>query len=147
MRPGLKLVNASRIALGVLALAIAWAGFQVGTHRHTGILRALAEIRQFFGPASNASNVQQLTDRAPPGPKHSVHLSWKASTSAVVGYNVYRRDASGTIKLNAKPIPDTSYVDNSVQAGQTYHYITKAVGSNGAESGPSNEVQSVVPTP
>ena len=30
---------ASRIALGVLALAMAWVGFQLGTHRHTGISR------------------------------------------------------------------------------------------------------------
>jgi len=134
--------------LGVLALGIAWTGFQLGTHRHTGILRTLVEIRQFFGPASkNPPTTQQLTGGAYPGPQHSVHLSWKASASAVAGYNVYRRGISGLTKINSKPVPDTSYVDSSVQPGQTYYYVTRAVSSTGTESSPSNEVHAAVPSP
>jgi hypothetical protein len=34
---------ASRIALRVLALAMAWVGFQLGIHRRTGIFRMLAQ--------------------------------------------------------------------------------------------------------
>jgi hypothetical protein len=30
------------IVFGVFALLVAWIGFQLGTHRHTGILRTLA---------------------------------------------------------------------------------------------------------
>ncbi len=140
-------MNASRIALGVLVLGIAWTGFQLGMHRHTGILRTLAEIRHFRTPALTSSNTQQLTGSASPGPQHSVHLFWKASRSAVAGYNVYRRGTSGIARINSKPVPDTSYVDNSVLPGQTYYYVTKAVSSTGTESGPSNEVQAVVPSP
>jgi len=142
----LNLMKALRIALGVLALGIAWMGFQFGTHRHTGILRTLAEIRQFSGPASNSSNAQQPRETASPGPQHSVHLFWKASTSAVAGYNVYRHSAAGITRINSKPVPEASYVDNSVLPGQTYYYVTKAVSSTGTESGPSNEIQAVVPS-
>lgn len=41
----------------------------------------------------------------------------------------------------------TSYVDGSVQAGQTYYYVVTAVDTNGAESVYSNQVQAVIPSP
>jgi hypothetical protein len=146
-RPWLKSANAWKIVLALLALAIVWMGFRLGTHRHTGILRTLAEIRQFSGHAWTSSDARQQNVSASPGPQHSVHLSWKASTSAVAGYNVYRRGTSGLIKVNSEPVTGTSYVDSSVQPGQTYYYVTKAVSSTGTESRPSNEVQAVVPSP
>jgi len=40
-----------------------------------------------------------------------------------------------------------NYSDSTVQAGQTYYYATTAVDSSGSESGYSNKVQVVVPTP
>lgn len=146
MRPWLRSVNASKIVLAALALAIAWMGFQLGTHRHTGILRTVAEIRQFLSHASNSSDARQLRS-ASPGTQHSVHLSWKPSTSAVAGYNVYRRGTTGLIKINSEPVAGTSYVDSLVQPGQTYYYVAKAVGPSGTESRPSNEVRAVVPSP
>src|SRR5207245_4300237 len=125
--------------------------FQHATHRHTGILRTFAAARQIFTRTLEPS-LGQLPDAkvdptAPPaGPQHSVHLSWKASTSTVVGYNVYRRDTTGPpIRLNTRPINDTSYVDTSVQPGKTYFYFAKGVNSSGRESVPSNEVQAVIP--
>jgi hypothetical protein len=45
----------------------------------------------------------------------------------VIGYNVYRRGTSGVVKLNLEPVTGTSYVDRTVQPGQTYFYMTKAV--------------------
>ena len=135
------------IVLGVLALVVAWIGFQLGTHRHTGILRALANAKHFLSEASTSANVQQRSASTPAGPQHSVNLSWKASTSPVVGYNVYRRGSSGVVKLNSEPVTATSYVDRTVQPGQTYFYVTKAVNAKGAESAPSNEVRADVPTP
>src|SRR5271167_2179344 len=118
----LKSTKASTIALGVLALLVAWIGFQLGTHRHTGI-------------------------SAPAAKQHSVNLSWKASTSAVVGYNVYRRGTSGLVKLNSVPVAGTSYVDSTVQPGQTYYYMTKAVNAKGTESTASNEIRADIPSP
>jgi hypothetical protein len=143
----LKSVNAARIVLGLLALPVAWIGFKLGTHRHTGILRTLAEIKPFLRRASNSSQEHAAAGSASPGPPHSVHLSWRASTSAVAGYNVYRRGISATIKVNSEPVAGTNYVDGAVQPGQTYYYVTKAVSPAGTESRPSNEVLVVVPSP
>jgi fibronectin type 3 domain-containing protein len=42
---------------------------------------------------------------------------------------------------------DTTYTDSSVQAGQTYFYVTTAVDGSGKESANSNQTQAVVPTP
>ncbi len=80
---------------------------------------------------------------------HSATLSWTASTSSVVGYNVYRATQSGGpyTMINAAPQPGTSYADLSVQAGQTYYYVLTAVDSSGTESVNSNEVTAVVPSP
>jgi hypothetical protein len=83
-----------------------------------------------------------------PTPKHSVSLSWKASTSSGVRYNVYRRALTGDpLKVNSDPIPDTTYIDPSVQAGQTYFYTAKAIDSRGTPSVTSNEVKVVIPSP
>ena len=80
---------------------------------------------------------------------HIVDLSWTASTSVVAGYNIYRGTVSGGpyTRINASLEPATLYTDSAVQAGQTYYYVTAAVDSSGVESGYSNVVQAVVPTP
>jgi fibronectin type 3 domain-containing protein len=65
----------------------------------------------------------------------------------VVGYNVYRRGTSGVLKLNLEPVTGTSYVDRTVQPGQTYFYVTKAVNARGTESSTSNEVRADIPSP
>jgi hypothetical protein len=138
---------ASRIALGALALAMAWVSFQLGTHRHTGILRMLAQGKHFLSNSLASPDLQQRSAKASTGPQHNVNLSWKPSTSAVVGYNVYRRGTSGVVKVNSAPVTGTSFVDNTVQPGQTYFYVTKAVNAKGAESTPSNEVRADIPSP
>jgi hypothetical protein len=145
MRPRSKLSNASKATLGLLLLAIPWVAFLVGTHRDTGILRALLEAKHFLNDVLMSAGAQQQKASGPPGPQHKVSLSWKASTSAIVGYNVYRRGTSGVVKLNLEPILGTTYVDSTVQSGQTYFYVTKAVKAGGAESTPSNEVRVDIP--
>jgi hypothetical protein len=77
-----------------------------------------------------------------------VALSWNASTSqGVVGYNAYRSTTSGGpyTKLNSSLIPTTSYIDQTVQSGLTYFYVTTAVNSQGMESVYSNEAAATVP--
>ena len=147
MRPSSKSAKAAVIGLGVLALVATWIGFQLGTHRHTGILRTLTQARHFIAEGSAFSNVQQRDASAPAGRQHRVNLSWKASTSAVVGYNVYRRGASGVVKLNSEPVTGTTYVDRTVQLGQTYFYVIKAVNAKGGESTASNEIRADIPSP
>jgi hypothetical protein len=78
---------------------------------------------------------------------HSVLLSWTASSSAVVGYNIYRGTVSGGpyTKLNSSAEPATTYTDNTIQAGVHYFYATTAVDMDGVESGYSNEASAVAP--
>ena len=103
----------------------------------------------FTSNASNSSAQQSLTGSGTPAPQHSVALSWNASsTSTVVGYNIYRGVKTGgpysqVTSLNA----DTTFIDTSVQAGQTYFYVTTAVDGAGKESAFSNQTQAAVPTP
>src|SRR5215510_5749225 len=77
----------------------------------------------------------------------SVNLAWDASPDLyVVGYNVYRSLQSGVFAsapLNSTPVAMTSFTDASLQSG-TYYYIVRAVGLNGAESLPSNELQVII---
>jgi len=80
---------------------------------------------------------------------HSVTLSWVASTSTVVGYNIYRSSVSGGpyALLNSTPNVGLGYTDTAVTAGQTYYYVVTAVDANGVESVVSNEVSVIIPTP
>ena len=80
--------------------------------------------------------------------KHTVVLSWTASTTPQVKYNIYR----GTehlgpypTKLNSNPQTLTTFTDSSVQNGAIYYYVVTAVDTQSVESGYSNEVQAVIP--
>ena len=96
---------------------------------------------------------QRVRDSSPErhrsaAPQHSVALSWNPSSSSVVGYNVYRGTTTGgpyskITSMNA----DTTFMDSSVQSGQTYFYVTTAVDGSGKESANSNQTQAVIPTP
>ena len=109
-----------------------YAGFTGGT----GGLTAIQEIITWTYASSAPS-------------AHSVTVNWVASTSVVVGYNVYRTTQAGGpyTKLNSSPIGPTSYTDTTAQAGQTYFYVVTGVDANGVESGVSNQAQAVVPYP
>jgi RHS repeat-associated protein len=67
-----------------------------------------------------------------------VSLTWTASPSTdVVGYNVYRKKSSAggqAPKINAYPIPATTYVDEGLENEVTYKYWVKAVDVSGNES-------------
>jgi len=78
-----------------------------------------------------------------------VDLAWTASTSVVVGYNVYRSTTKGGpyIIVNLTLIPGLVFTDNTVAGGQTYYYVATAVDANGLESVYSNEAQAIVPFP
>jgi hypothetical protein len=87
---------------------------------------------------------------SPPPVQHSVSLTWTASSSPnISGYKLYQGTASGGPyrQIDATLITGTSYVDNSVSAGQTYFYVTTSVDNNNVESGYSNEAMAVVPKP
>jgi fibronectin type 3 domain-containing protein len=76
-------------------------------------------------------------------------LSWIASPSTVIGYNVYRATISGGpyTRLNSSLIPTTQYSDVNVQSGQTYYYVVTAMDSSNMESSYSNQSSATIPTP
>ncbi len=78
---------------------------------------------------------------------HDVVLSWDASSSAVVRYNVYRSTPGhGYNLLNSTSSSKNTYTDSDVSAGATYTYRVTAVDSAGLESAPTHSVTVVVPT-
>lgn len=79
---------------------------------------------------------------------HTVSLSWTASTTSAVTYNVYRATTSGgyTTPLNSAPISSTSFSDCTVTDGQTYYYVIRAVDGSGNQSVNSGEVAAAIPS-
>ena len=111
---------------------------------------SVVTVQRIVNAALGAACVVDGSSPPPPPPSHSVTLNWVASTTPNVSYNVYRSTTSGgpySTKLNASPIAGLSYVDNAVQAGQTYYYVVTAVDGSGNESVPSVQAIATVPTP
>jgi hypothetical protein len=102
----------------------------------------------FTSNATNGPNTEALSGTGQTGISHSVSLGWTASSSTVVGYNVYRGSTSGgPYSLVNSSDPNVTYSDATVQAGQTYFYVVTAVDSQGTESVYSNQAQATVPSP
>jgi len=74
-------------------------------------------------------------------------LVWRQSEAPdLAGYIVYRKGATGDyVRLTAKPIAATNYVDTAVVSGQAYDYRVTAIDQTGNESAPSAEVHVAVP--
>jgi hypothetical protein len=102
----------------------------------------------FTSNASNASLAESLTGTGAAATQHSVHLTWTASAN-VSGYNVYRGTVSGGpyTMINSSLDATTAYTDSTVISGQTYYYVVTAVNSSSQESGYSNVIKAVIPTP
>jgi len=101
----------------------------------------------FDSDATNSPSTETLTGSGTQASQHSVALSWDASTSQVIGYNVYRRTGSSGsyTKLNPSLNTTTNYTDTSVQSGQTYDYVTTAVDVSSVESAYSNQATAAIP--
>jgi hypothetical protein len=78
---------------------------------------------------------------------HTVTLTWKASSSQVAGYNVYRSVTPGGnyLKMNSSLVQGLTYTDNTVVSGVTYYYVTRAVDDRGYEGVNSSETSAVIP--
>lgn len=103
----------------------------------------------------DAAVVQRVVNAALGGPcltgvgavPHYVTLTWTASTTSNVTYNVYRTTTSGVYSTPlASAGAATSFTDYTVVAGQTYYYAITAV-SGASESAYSTPAQATVPTP
>ncbi len=100
--------------------------------------------------ASNASNSPTVVGLSGNGVlAHTATLNWTASTSTVIGYNVYRGTVAGGpyTLVNSSIVGGTQYIDSSILAGQTYYYVATAVASGNVESTYSNQVTAAVPVP
>jgi len=98
----------------------------------------------FFSDAANSKAVVTLTGNGTQ--THSVSLSWNASTSSVMGYNVYRALSGGQYtKLNPTLIMGLTFSDTAVQSGSTYDYAATSVDSSNAESAYSNITTVTIP--
>jgi hypothetical protein len=101
---------------------------------------------------SNATNAPSVTvpvtGTGVSAVSHSVALTWQpSSSSGVSGYYVYRATASGGpyARVDSSAVGGTSYTDTGVSAGVTYYYAVTTLGTDGIESGYSNQVKAVVP--
>lgn len=81
---------------------------------------------------------------------HATTLSWTASDTPNVTYNVYRSSAPAGpyTQVNSSSIAGTTFTDTAVQAGQTYYYVATAVDANSNQSAYSSPpAQATIPTP
>ena len=97
--------------------------------------------------ASNPADNVPLSGSGTPLGLHSVMLTWNASQSTVVGYNVYRSLSNfGPFeRLTSSALPGTTFTDLTVQAGMQYFYVATAVDALGIESLFSNEISVAIP--
>jgi hypothetical protein len=78
---------------------------------------------------------------------HTVTLTWKASSSQVAGYDVYRSTTPGRnyVRINPSLVQALTYTDVNVDSGVIYYYVTRAVDAQGHESDNSNETSAAIP--
>jgi titin len=79
-------------------------------------------------------------------PPHSVKLTWSASTTPGVTYNIYRRnDSTGKYEqLNTAPVTGLTFTDPHPANGVTYTYFATAV-AGATESARSNPALVTIP--
>jgi hypothetical protein len=95
----------------------------------------------FFSPSVqsisiNGSDVSGIDFTGSQQSTHFVQLTWQASTSNVVGYNIYRSTTKGGlyVKINAPLVTPLTYTDSSVATSTTYYYVATSVDPAGVES-------------
>lgn len=142
-------VNSSEFSLSGLSFPVTIGAGKSVSFTETFSPNSTGAASGNFTFASNASSQvsQSLAGTGTTATTHSVGLSWEASSSQVEGYNVYRSltSSGGFSKLTSSLDTLTSFSDGTVKSGKTYYYVTTAVGTDGVESGYSNQVQVTIP--
>ncbi len=108
------------------------------------VLLAVFLAGQWFLATGGTSLIGQVKA---PRRDHTVTLRWNASTTPNVRYTIYRGQQPGTHpdKLNSTPTDKLTYTDTTVDNGNKYYYVVRAVNSAGRESVDSNEIPASVP--
>ncbi len=156
---GNPLQPGSRPTLVDGSVALAGADSAVGSTLRYGV-----RVRDRRGRPSPLVVATDLVPIVPPPPPRDlsavataegVRLSWSAP--AVPGgeggarFNVYRGPAGGAVAeqpLNPAPVPAAEFLDTSVETGQAYRYLVRAVGADGtpyreSADSPAVEVRAV----
>lgn len=98
--------------------------------------------------ASNSPATISLSGNGTQTGSHSVELAWTPGSSDA-GFDVFRSVVSGGpySKLNSTVVVGSTYVDSTVQGGQTYYYVVAAISSAGMESATSVQASATIPSP
>ena len=161
---GVNFTNSGSVNITVTTVTISGTGFTASGVSNGQIITPgqVVPLNVTFAPtatgsvtgsvtiASSASNSPVVVGLSGSGVlAHTATLNWTASTSTVIGYNVYRGTVSGGpyTLVNPSIVAGTQYVDSTVLAGQTYYYVATAVASGSVESTYSNQVVGSVPIP
>jgi Abnormal spindle-like microcephaly-assoc'd, ASPM-SPD-2-Hydin/Immunoglobulin domain len=160
----ISLTNAGNASVTISQVLVSGAGFNAGGSA-AGLILSPGQSTSFsvvFAPSasgaaigsvtvsSNATNSPSTIALAGTGiapVSHSVALSWAPGPTGIVGYNTYVGSASGGpyLRLTSAPLQSTSFVDSSVQSGQTYYYVVTSLDSANQESAYSAEVSATLP--
>lgn len=101
---------------------------------NVGTRSAAATIQSDSG--DNGSIQVEASGEGVSASDHKIELNWQPSDIPVQGYFVYRgteKDGPYT-KLNASPVTEPVYTDDTAAAGQEYFYVVTSVDELGAES-------------
>jgi fibronectin type 3 domain-containing protein len=119
------------------------------------VVRAARMVKETMVESAASSELQVVyMDVVPPSvPKgltaiprqNGVELKWIGLFQKdIAGYNIYRRDAGGFVRLNSQLITDNSWLDASAIAGGSYVYaVTSVDASAKANESPLSEPASV----
>ena len=106
------------------------------------IIAVLLSVTWFLVTSGVTAAPRLLMSRPP----HTVKLTWVASTTPGVTYNIYRvTESTGKLeKLNTKPISGLTFTDPHPVNGEKYTYYATSVAGN-AESARSNPARAAIP--
>jgi hypothetical protein len=98
---------------------------------------------------SSASNIPtvSLSGTGVSATQASVSLRWTATANAL-GYYVFRGSKSGGpySQLSSSVISTASYVDSTVQRGQSYFYVVTSLNTDRVQSSYSNQAEVSIPS-
>lgn len=159
-----ELMASGPLPIAITAATVQGAGFSIAgaTFPLTLVVGQLTTLDVTFDPSAPGAATGQLTivsaalasgstviNLSGTGELLEVNLSGMLppAPDPVAGYNVYRAPSGSYSyqQINPSTVTQTSYVDLTVGAGQTYDYIVESVDASGNTSAPSNMASATLP--
>jgi Abnormal spindle-like microcephaly-assoc'd, ASPM-SPD-2-Hydin len=164
MTQSVELTASGPLSIAITAATVQGAGFSIsGATFPLTLLDGQATVEVSLDPTAPGAATGQLVilstsltggattiSLSGTGVLEEVNLNWDAPSSSadpIAGYNIYRApDGSNSYQqLNGSTLNQTTYVDTTVQAGETYDYIVESVDAAGVTSIPSNMASATLP--